>query len=161
MRIAVLLPCFNEEQTIADTIAGFRLHLPEAVVWVCDNNSNDRTAENAEAAGAHVIFEPIKGKGNAVRRLFSEVDADVYIMSDGDTTYDASAAPQLVNELLAQHCDMIVGSRVPVAATAYRRGHVFGNKLFSLTASFLFGFTISDIFSGYRVFSRRFVKTFP
>jgi len=161
MRIAVLLPCYNEEITVGNTVAEFRRHLPEAKIWVCDNNSQDRTAEVARAAGAYVVYEPIAGKGNAVRRLFAEVEADIYVMSDGDTTYDASAAPMLVEELVSQRCDMIVGRRVSAETAAYRRGHRFGNQLFSITASILFGFKIIDIFSGYRVFSRRFVKTFP
>ena len=161
MRVAVLLPCYNEEQTVADTIAAFQLYLPNSEIWVCDNNSSDGTAEVARQAGARVVVEPIAGKGNAVRRLFAEVEADVYIMADGDTTYDASVAPQLVDELLSKHYDMIVGRRVSVVTNTYRPGHVIGNRIFSMTASFLFGFKIADIFSGYRVFSRRFVKTFP
>jgi glycosyltransferase involved in cell wall biosynthesis len=161
MRIAVILPCYNEEQTIGETIRSFRQHLPAADIWVCNNRSTDKTAETARFAGAKVLYEPIAGKGNAVRRLFAEVDADVYVMSDGDTTYDAGAAPQMIDELVSHHYDMVVGRRISVTDTAYRRGHVMGNKLFSAFASFLFGIQIVDIFSGYRVFSRRFVKTFP
>jgi glycosyltransferase involved in cell wall biosynthesis len=160
-RIAVILPCYNEERTIGATITAFRTHLPGAEIWVCDNRSSDQTADQARAYGARVVSEPIPGKGNAVRRLFAEVDADVFVMSDGDTTYDASAAPALVERLIEGHYDMVVGRRVSQDPEAYRRGHRLGNQLFSRVASFMFGFQIADIFSGYRIFSRRFVKTFP
>ncbi len=161
LRIAVILPCYNEERTIGDTIRAFRTSLPDAEIWVCDNRSTDRTADVALSHGAHVVYEPIPGKGNAVRRLFAEVDADVYVMSDGDLTYDAAAAPKLVSTLLESRHDMVIGRRVSSEKEAYRRGHVFGNRMFSAIASLLFKFQIKDILSGYRVFSRRFVKTFP
>lgn len=160
-RIAVLLPCYNEEAAIAQTVAAFRAALPAATVYVYDNNSRDRTVEVAAAAGAVVRTERIQGKGAVVRRMFADVDADVYVMADGDATYDASVAPGLVARLLNEQLDMVVGSRVHEAADAYRRGHVLGNKLMTGILARLFGRTFSDIFSGYRVFSRRFVKSFP
>jgi glycosyltransferase involved in cell wall biosynthesis len=160
-RIAVLLPCYNEEAAIAQTVAGFRAALPDAVVYVYDNNSRDRTVEVARAAGAVVRTERIQGKGAVVRRMFADVDADVYVMADGDATYDAASAPALVQRLLAEQLDMIVGSRVHEAAEAYRRGHRFGNKLLTGMLARLFGRSFTDILSGYRVFSRRFVKSFP
>ena len=160
-RIAIILPCYNEETAVGATIEAFRSHVPEAEIWVCDNRSTDRTAEIARGKGARVIIEPLAGKGNAVRRLFAEVDADVYVLADGDLTYDASAAPRLVGALLSDRYDMIVGRRIPAQHAAYRTGHHFGNQLFSMAASLLFGFQVADILSGYRVFSRRFVKTFP
>jgi glycosyltransferase involved in cell wall biosynthesis len=160
-RIAVLLPCYNEEAAIAQTVAGFRAALPGAVVYVYDNNSRDRTVEVALAAGAVVRTERIQGKGAVVRRMFADVDADVYVMADGDATYDAASAPALVARLLAEQLDMIVGSRVHEAAEAYRRGHRFGNRLLTGMLARLFGRSFTDILSGYRVFSRRFVKSFP
>lgn len=161
-RIAVLLPCYNEAAAIARTVIAFRAALPDAVVYVYDNNSTDRTREVAEAAGAVVRTEKMQGKGNVVRRMFADVDADIYVMADGDATYDASAAPALVRKLLDEQLDMVVGARKSeVENEAYRRGHVLGNKLFTGLLSSLFGRSFSDIFSGYRVFSRRFVKSFP
>lgn len=160
-RIAVLLPCYNEEAAIAQTVAGFRRALPGATVYVYDNNSRDRTVEVARAAGALVRSERIQGKGAVVRRMFADVDADVYVMADGDATYDAASAPALVARLLDEQLDMVVGSRVHEAAEAYRRGHRFGNKLLTGMLARLFGRSFSDILSGYRVFSRRFVKSFP
>jgi glycosyltransferase involved in cell wall biosynthesis len=160
-RIAVLLPCFNEEAAIGATIAGFRAALPGAAIYVYDNNSRDRTREIAAEAGAIVRTEKQQGKGNVVRRMFADVDADVYLMADGDLTYDPAAAPKMVDMLLAEQLDMVVGTRVHQAKDAYRGGHVLGNKLFTGLLSGLFGRTFSDIFSGYRVFSRRFVKSFP
>ncbi|MFS0771537.1 glycosyltransferase family 2 protein [Sphingomonas sp. 1P08PE] len=160
-RIAVLLPCYNEEAAIAQTVAGFRAALPGATVYVYDNNSRDRTVEVAEAAGAIVRHERIQGKGNVVRRMFADVDADVYVMADGDATYDAASARRLVDHLLAEQLDMIVGSRVTQVDLAYRRGHRFGNALLTGMLGRLFGRSFTDILSGYRVFSRRFVKSFP
>jgi glycosyltransferase involved in cell wall biosynthesis len=159
--IAVLLPCYNEEAAIAATIAGFRAALPTAAIYVYDNNSSDRTREIAAKAGAIVRTERQQGKGNVVRRMFADVDADVYLMADGDLTYDPAAAPKMVDMLLAEQLDMVVGTRVHEAKEAYRGGHVLGNRLFTGLLSGLFGRTFSDIFSGYRVFSRRFVKSFP
>ncbi len=160
-RVAVVLPCYNEEAAIAATIAGFRAALPGAVIYVYDNNSGDRTVEIARAAGAIVRTEGQQGKGNVVRRMFADVDADVYVMADGDLTYDPKAAPAMVAMLLDEQLDMVVGTRQHEAAEAYRGGHVLGNKLFTGLLSGLFGRSFSDIFSGYRIFSRRFVKSFP
>jgi glycosyltransferase involved in cell wall biosynthesis len=159
--IAVLLPCFNEEAAIAATVAGFKAALPGATVYVYDNNSRDRTREVAAEAGAVVRSEKQQGKGNVVRRMFADVDADVYVMADGDLTYDPAAAPAMVDLLLAEQLDMVVGTRRHQQKHAYRGGHVIGNRLFTGLLSGLFGRTFSDIFSGYRVFSRRFVKSFP
>ena len=160
-RIAVLLPCFNEEAAIGATVAGFRAALPSATVYVYDNNSRDGTREAAAKAGAVVRGERQQGKGHVVRRMFADIDADVYVMADGDLTYDPNAAPTMVEQLLAERLDMVVGSRRHDAKDAYRGGHVLGNKLFTGLLAGLFGRSFSDIFSGYRVFSRRFVKSFP
>ncbi|MEA3038311.1 MAG: hypothetical protein QOE79_824 [Sphingomonadales bacterium] len=160
-RIAVLLPCFNEEAAVARTVAEFRAALPGSVIYVYDNNSTDRTAEAAAAAGAIVRTERMQGKGNVVRRMFADVEADIYLMADGDSTYDAAAAPELVRRLLAERLDMVVGARKSEVEEAYRRGHRLGNRLFSGLLARLFGRSFTDIFSGYRAFSRRFVKSFP
>jgi glycosyltransferase involved in cell wall biosynthesis len=160
-RIAVLLPCYNEEAAIGATVEGFRRALLGADIYVYDNNSRDRTCEVAAAAGAIVRTERQQGKGHVVRRMFADVDADIYVMADGDLTYDPVAAPAMVDQLLAQQLDMVVGTRRHEAKDAYRGGHVLGNRLFTGMLSRLFGRTFSDIFSGYRVFSRRFVKSFP
>jgi glycosyltransferase involved in cell wall biosynthesis len=160
-RIAVLLPCYNEEAAIAATVAGFKAALPGATIYVYDNNSRDKTREVAARAGAVVRTERQQGKGNVVRRMFADVDADVYLMADGDLTYDPKAAPAMVDLLLAEQLDMIVGTRKHEERDAYRGGHVLGNKLFTGILSGLFGRSFTDIFSGYRVFSRRFVKSFP
>ncbi|TGX52180.1 glycosyltransferase [Sphingomonas gei] len=160
-RIAVLLPCYNEEAAIAQTVAGFRAAFPTAAIHVYDNNSRDRTIEVARAAGAIVRSERMQGKGNVVRRMFADIDADIYVMADGDATYDASVAPAMVERLIGEGLDMIVGTRVHEAAEAYRRGHVLGNRAMTGLLARLFGRSFTDIFSGYRVFSRRFVKSFP
>jgi glycosyltransferase involved in cell wall biosynthesis len=160
-RIAVLLPCYNEEAAIGATVAGFRKALPGATVYVYDNNSRDRTREIAAEAGAVVRTEKQQGKGHVVRRMFADVDADVYVMADGDLTYDPTAAPQMVDLLTAEQLDMVVGVRRHEEKDAYRGGHVLGNRIFTGLLSGLFGRSFSDIFSGYRVFSRRFVKSFP
>jgi glycosyltransferase involved in cell wall biosynthesis len=161
LRIAVLLPCYNEEAAIAQTVAGFRAALPGATVYVYDNNSADRTVEVAARAGAIVRRERIQGKGAVVRRMFADIDADVYVMADGDATYDAASAPRLVERLVGEQLDMIVGSRVSQVQESYRRGHRFGNALLTGMLARLFGRSFTDILSGYRVFSRRFVKSFP
>jgi len=161
LSVAVLLPCYNEAATIAATVAAFRAALPEATVYVYDNNSTDGTAEVARAAGAVVRHEPFQGKGNVVRRMFADIDADIYVMADGDMTYDPTAAPGLVDLLLRDQLDMVVGARVDSEEAAYRRGHRFGNALFNRITTALFGSPFKDIFSGYRVFSRRFAKSFP
>jgi len=160
-RIAVLLPCYNEEAAVAQTVAAFRAALPEARIYVYDNNSSDRTGEIAAAAGAIVRAERMQGKGNVVRRMFADVEADIYVMADGDATYDASAAPALVARLVDERLDMVVGARRDAVEEAYRKGHRLGNRLFNGLLSFLFGRSFSDIFSGYRIFSRRFAKSFP
>lgn len=159
--VAVLLPCYNEATTIAATVTAFRAALPEARIFVYDNNSTDGTAACAAAAGAIVRHEPYQGKGNVVRRMFADIDADIYVMADGDMTYDPSAAPALVERLLREQLDMVVGARIDTEAAAYRRGHRLGNALFNRITFALFGSPFKDIFSGYRVFSRRFVKSFP
>lgn len=161
LRIAVLLPCYNEEQTVASCVADFRRVLPNARIYVFDNASTDRTSFMASAAGATVIREPNKGKGHVVRRMFSEVDADIYIMADGDGTYHAPSAPELVRALLRERADMVIGARARIAEDAGRKGHAFGNRLFNGLYRRLFGAQFTDIFSGYRVFTRRFVKSFP
>ena len=161
LRIAVLLPCYNEEAAISQTIAGFRAALPSATIYVYDNNSRDRTVELAKSSGAIVRTERQQGKGHVVRRMFADVDADVYVMADGDLTYDPKAAPELVRMLVDDELDMVVGTRQHEAKEAYRGGHVIGNRLFTRLLAGLFGRSFTDIFSGYRVFSRRFVKSFP
>ncbi|MDB5672412.1 MAG: glycosyltransferase, partial [Alphaproteobacteria bacterium] len=160
-RIAVLLPCYNEEAAIAQTVASFRAALPAASIYVYDNNSSDRTVEVAGAAGAIVRSERMQGKGHVVRRMFADIEADIYVMADGDATYDASAAPEMVGRLLEERLDMVVGARKSEIEEAYRRGHRLGNQLFTGILANLFGRTFTDIFSGYRIFSRRFVKSFP
>jgi glycosyltransferase involved in cell wall biosynthesis len=160
-RIAVLLPCYNEEAAIGATVRGFRAALPSATIYVYDNNSSDRTREAAADAGAVVRSERQQGKGHVVRRMFADVDADIYIMADGDLTYDAQSAQAMVDILVGEQLDMVVGTRRHEGKDAYRGGHLLGNRLFNGLLSGLFGRTFSDIFSGYRVFSRRFVKSFP
>ncbi len=160
-KIAVLLPCYNEEASVAQTIRSFRAAVPEAEIYVCDNNSTDRTAEIALAEGSVLLTERAKGKGCVVRRMFADIEADYYIMADGDATYDASAAPLLLKKAISERLDMVVGCREEQDADAYRQGHRFGNQVLTRTLSTFFGRSFSDILSGYRVFSRRFVKSFP
>jgi len=160
-RVAVLLPCYNEEAAIGATVEGFRKALPGAIVYVYDNNSRDRTKDAAAAAGAVVRTETQQGKGHVVRRMFADIEADLYVMADGDLTYDPQAAPEMVRMITASQLDMVVGTRRHDDAEAYRGGHVLGNRIFTRLLSGLFGRTFTDIFSGYRVFSRRFVKSFP
>ncbi|NNM77011.1 glycosyltransferase [Sphingomonas sp. ID1715] len=160
-RVAVLLPCYNEAAAIAQTIAGFRRALPDAAIYVYDNNSKDDTVRVAREAGAVVRTERTQGKGNVVRRMFADVEADVYVLSDGDATYDAGAAPKMIERLLTEQLDMVVGTRESDATEAYRRGHRFGNRMLTGCVTWIFGQTFSDILSGYRVFSNRFVKSFP
>jgi glycosyltransferase involved in cell wall biosynthesis len=159
--IAVIVPCLNEEVAIGQVIDRFRASLPGAVIFVYDNGSTDRTVEVARAHGAVVRIEPLRGKGNVVRRMFADVEADVYVMVDGDATYEAEAAPALVGKLLAESLDMVTGTRVEEGEGAYRRGHRFGNWLLTTLVAKIFGKRSSDMLSGYRVMSRRFVKTFP
>ena len=161
MKIAVLLPCYNEEAAIVQTVAGFRAALPDAMIYVYDNNSSDRTVDVARAAGAVVRTERMQGKGNVVRRMFADIDADVYVMADGDATYEAAAAPALVARLVDEKLDMVVGARKSEIDDAYRRGHRIGNKMLTGMLTQVFGRSFTDILSGYRVFSRRFVKSFP
>ena len=160
-RIAVLIPCHNEAAAIADVVAVFRRSLPDAEIYVYDNDSNDKTSSLALQAGAHVRHEMLRGKGNVVRRMFSDVEADLYVLVDGDGTYDAASAPQMVDMLLENHFDMVNGVRVSSHTAAYRRGHRTGNILLSGFVAWIFGNRITDMLSGYRVFSRRFVKSFP
>lgn len=159
--IAILLPCRDEAATIARVVSDFHAALPGAEVFVYDNGSTDGTAERAAAAGARVRVEPVPGKGNVVRRMFADVDADIYVMADGDGTYDASAAPDLVTTLLDRGVDMVVGIRAGVLNDAGRPRHALGNRLFNRLFRRLFGPKFTDIFSGYRVFTRRFVRSFP
>lgn len=161
-RIAVLLPCYNEEIAIGDCVRAFKAALPDAEIYVYDNNSRDRTVEVARAAGAIVRRETMQGKGNVVRRMFGDVDAEIYVMADGDNTYDAASAPALIDKLRQENLDMVVGSRRETYASGtHRRGHQLGNFVITWFVGFLFGDRFRDMLSGYRVFSRRFVKTFP
>jgi glycosyltransferase involved in cell wall biosynthesis len=159
--IAVLLPCFNEEATVAGVVEGFRAALPGATIYVYDNNSTDRTAARAAETGAVVRFEPYQGKGNVVRRMFADIDADVLVLADGDMTYDPTHAGRLIDLLVSENLDMVVGARVSEEEAAYRTGHRLGNRVFNGIVEHLFGQGFTDIFSGYRVFSRRFAKSFP
>lgn len=159
--IAVLIPCFNEAAAIARVVADLRSALPKATVFVYDNNSTDRTADLARESGAVVRREPLQGKGNVVRRMFADIEADVYLLVDGDGTYDASAAPLLIERLLGDDLDMVTGIRVAHSASAYRLGHRFGNRALTGVVANIFGNRCGDMLSGYRAFSRRFVKSFP
>jgi glycosyltransferase involved in cell wall biosynthesis len=160
-RIAVLVPCFNEEASIAKVVSDCKTALPQATVYVYDNNSTDRTAELACAAGATVRREIHQGKGNVVRRMFSDIDADVYVLLDGDATYDVTSAREMVEHLIEERLDMVVAARVNRDQNAYRRGHRLGNRALSAFFSYFFNAPFSDVLSGFRVFSRRFVKSFP
>ena len=161
LEIAVLLPCYNEAATIGDVVAGFRAAIPSARIYVYDNNSRDQTALRAALAGAIVVREPRQGKGHGVRRMFSDIDADIYLMADGDGTYSPNDGPELIRTLLTERCDMVVGTRRGVTDDAGRRGHAFGNSIFNTLYKTIFGSDFTDIFSGYRAFSRRFAKSFP
>ncbi|WP_331458808.1 MULTISPECIES: glycosyltransferase [unclassified Sphingopyxis] len=159
--IAVLLPCYNEGLVIATVIDRFRAMLPDAKIYVYDNNSRDNSAEIARRAGAIVRSEPRQGKGFVVRRMFADIDADIYIMCDADETYDAEAAPDLIRQLVDGGFDMVVGTRVDTSGTAYRPAHRFGNWMLTSLVRAIFGGGFSDMLSGYRAFSKRFVKSFP
>ena len=161
LRLAVLVPCYNEEAAIGAVVRDFRRALPTATVYVYDNNSSDRTREAAREAGAVVRGETLQGKGYVVRRMFADIEADVYILVDGDDTYHAASAPALVRRLLDERLDMVNGARVTEIKAAYRPGHRFGNLLLTSMVARIFGNRIGDMLSGYRVFSRRFVKSFP
>ena len=160
-KIAVLVPCYNEEVTIGRVVRDFRRVLPRATVFVYDNNSSDRTIEVARGAGAVVRSEPNQGKGQVVRRMFSDIDADLYVLVDGDSTYEAEAAPKMIDLLLQQNLDMVNGVRVSNKKEAYRPGHRFGNWLLTTLVAWMFGQKTTDMLTGYRVFSRRFVRSFP
>jgi hypothetical protein len=160
-QVAVLVPCYNEERTIEGVVRAFRRSLPDALIFVYDNNSSDRTAEVAAKAGAIVRTEPRQGKGNVVRRMFADVDADIYVLVDGDDTYDAAVAPELVERMIRQRLDFVNGARIEASAGAYRTGHRLGNRLISGVVRAIFGRDFSDMLSGYKIFSRRFVQSFP
>jgi glycosyltransferase involved in cell wall biosynthesis len=160
-RIAVIVPCLNEEAAIVTVVRDFRKALPTATIYVYDNGSTDGTVSRALEAGAVVRSEPLKGKGHVVRRMFADVDADVYVLVDGDDTYDASKAGELVERLLKDQLDMVNGARIEKAVEAYRPGHRFGNAILTGMVAFIFGDRLKDLLSGYRVLSRRFVKSFP
>jgi len=161
LRIAVLVPCYNEEAAVAAVVKGFKQALPTATIYVYDNNSKDRTIAVAREAGADVRSERRQGKGHVVRRMFADIDADVYVLVDGDATYDAPSAPRMIERLLDEHLDMVVGLRVDQEQAAYRMGHRTGNWMLTRFLAEVFGQAFKDILSGYRVFSRRFVKSFP
>src|SRR5688572_23811247 len=160
-RIAVLIPCFNEATAIGRVVADLQAALPDAVIFVYDNNSTDGTADAARQAGAVVRHETLQGKGNVVRRMFADVNADIYLLVDGDGTYDASAAPGMVEQLLRDELDMVTGIRIEESSAAYRTGHKFGNRALTRAVANIFGNRCQDMLSGYRVFSRRFVKSYP
>jgi glycosyltransferase involved in cell wall biosynthesis len=161
LKVAVLIPCLNEAGGIAGVVDGFRAAMPDATIFVYDNASTDETSAVAERAGALVRREPMRGKGNVVRRMFADVEADVYVLVDGDGTYDAPSAPRMVAMLCEQQLDMICGKRIDTEQEAYRQGHRFGNRILTGLVASLFGDSVTDILSGYRVMSRRFVKSFP
>lgn len=160
-RIAVLVPCYNEEAAVATVVADFRKALPGAEIYVYDNNSRDNTVAVAREAGAIVRSERRQGKGHVVRRMFADVEADIYVLVDGDATYDAPSAPRMIDKLLEEHLDMVVGLRIDQSQAAYRLGHRTGNRMLTGFLSSTFGHAFKDILTGYRVFSRRFVKSFP
>ena len=159
--IAVLVPCYNEEAAIATVVRDFKAALPAAAIYVYDNNSKDGTVARATEAGAVVRGETRQGKGNVVRRMFADIEADIYVLVDGDDTYDAGAAPRMIAQMIAEGADLLTARRIHTEAAAYRPGHVFGNRLLTGLTSALFQVRITDMLSGYRVFSRRFVKSFP
>ena len=161
IRVAVLVPCFNEEAAVATVVADFRKALPSAGIFVYDNNSSDRTVAVARDAGAQVRSERRQGKGHVVRRMFADIDADVYVLVDGDATYDAASARVMIDRLLTDHLDMVVGLRRDQVEAAYRPGHRAGNRMLTGFLASVFGEDFRDMLSGYRVFSRRFVKSFP
>lgn len=160
-RVAVLIPCFNEQAAIGKVVTDFRLALPNATIYVYDNNSSDHTMLEARAAGAIVRNEALQGKGHVVRRMFADIEADVFVLVDGDDTYDATAAPRMLQLMLDQQCDMVTAARNSQHQSAYRLGHRLGNRVLTGMVRWVFGKGITDLLSGYRVFSRRFVKSFP
>lgn len=161
LRTAVLIPCYNEETAITQVINDFRRALPDALIYVYDNNSKDRTIEVARESGAIVRLEPLQGKGNVVRRMFADIESDIYVLVDGDATYDAASAPTMIKTLLENQLDMVNGARITQIEEAYRAGHRFGNWMLTSMVSLIFGNRFKDMLSGYRVFSRRYVKSFP
>lgn len=160
-KIAVLVPCYNEELTIAKVIKNCKKYIPEADIFVCDNNSTDKTVDEAKKAGAKIMYENRQGKGNVVRRMFADIDADVYVMIDGDATYDIQVVPDLIKTLQDENLDMVVGVRKETENACYRNGHRRGNRLLTKIVEIMFGYKLKDMLSGLRVFSKRFVKTFP
>jgi glycosyltransferase involved in cell wall biosynthesis len=161
MKIAVLVPCYNEEAAIAKVVADFRAALPGAAIYVYDNNSRDQTSARAAAAGAVVRMELRQGKGNVVRRMFADIEADIYVLVDGDDTYDAGASPRMIARMIEDGADLLTARRIHTDAAAYRPGHVLGNRMLTGLTALLFRVHLSDMLSGYRIFSRRFVKSFP
>ena len=161
MKLAVLVPCYNEEAAISKVVEDFRAALPDAVIYVYDNNSKDQTMARARAAGAVVRSETRQGKGNVVRRMFADIEADIYVLVDGDDTYDAGASPRMIAQMISDGADLLTARRIHTDAAAYRRGHVLGNRMLTGLTALLFNVHLSDMLSGYRVFSRRFVKSFP
>jgi len=161
VKIAVLVPCYNEEAAIATVVKDFRDALPGATIYVYDNNSRDQTSARGAEAGAVVRNESRQGKGNVVRRMFADIEADIYVLVDGDDTYDAGAAPRMISQMISEGADLLTARRIHTDAAAYRPGHVLGNRLLTGLTSLLFNVHLSDMLSGYRVFSRRFVKSFP
>lgn len=161
MKVAVLVPCYNEEITIAKVIADFKKALPDALIFVCDNNSTDKTVAYSQKAGAIVLYEKKQGKGNVIRRMFADIDADIYIMVDGDDTYCASDAPFMIDSLIGGGYDLVNGKRIESHINNYRAGHRLGNWILTSLVRFIFGENFSDMLSGYKVFSRRYVKSFP
>lgn len=161
MKVAVLIPCYNEEMTVGHVVEKFARYMPGAAIYVYDNNSTDRTVEVARAAGAIVRTERMQGKGYVIRRMFSDINADFYVLIDGDETYEAEAAPKLLAHAYENGLDMVNGARVTDRKAAYRLGHVLGNRMLTGLVTMIFGHRLSDMLSGYRVFSKRFVKSFP
>lgn len=160
-KIAVLVPCYNEEVSISAVVNSFKSELPNADIYVFDNNSTDNTYSMAKKAGAIVVKAPYQGKGNVVRAMFSQIEADIYVLVDGDATYDAPSCHQMISLLIEGGLDMVVGCRKHAETAAYRTGHVFGNRMLTLAVSTIFGRSFTDLLSGYRIFSRRFAKSFP
>jgi len=161
LRKVAIVPCHNEAGAIAKVVADLRAAVPDMDIYVYDNASTDGTDDVAKQAGAHVRYESLKGKGNVVRRAMADLDADVYLLIDGDDTYDAAAAPAMIEALLNGPYDQVTGVRTQQTESAYRAGHELGNKAFNEVVSRIFGYPVNDMLSGYRVFTRRFVKSFP
>jgi len=161
LRVAILVPCYNEEAAIAKVVEDFRAALPDAIVYVYDNNSRDQTVARAREAGAVVRTETRQGKGNVVRRMFADIEADIYVLVDGDDTYDAGASPRMIAQMVSDGADLLTARRIHTDAAAYRTGHLLGNRMLTGLTALLFNVHLTDMLSGYRVFSRRFVKSFP